>query len=327
VVTYHNDNARTGQNTNETVLTPANVNSTQFGKLYSVNMDGYVMAQPLVVTNVTIPNKGTHNVAYVVTENDSLYAIDADNGSVLWQRSFINPGAGVTTIPSTDVSSTETCMAPGYGVTGTPVIDKSTGTIYLVALTKENGAHVQRLHAIDIASNAEKFGGPKSIQATVSGTGTGSQNGTLTFDPLSSNQRAALLLQNGHVVIAWGAYCDTAAWHGWVMSYNASTLAQEAALSITPNGKDGGVWMSGVGLAADASSNIYFATGNGDYDGTSNFGDTILKLAAPSNGSFTTADWFTPYNQNTLNVNDQDLGSGGVLLLPTLPSGQQFSCR
>jgi hypothetical protein len=318
VVTYHNDNARTGQNTTETLLTPANVNSSQFGKLYSANMDGFVYAQPLVVTNVTNIAGGTHDVAYVATENDTLYAIDANNASILWQKSFINPPA-VTTIPSTDISTQGTCIGGQYGVTGTPVIDRSSGTIYLVALTKENGAHVQTLHAIDIASGAEKFGGPKVIQATVTAGA-----GNLSFDPLTSNQRPALLLQDGHVIITWGAYCDLLTWHGWVMSYNASTLSQEAALAITPTGNDGGVWMGGAGPAGDENSNIYVVSGNGTYDGSSNFGDTILKLTAPSNGSFTTSDWFTPYNQNTLDLNDDDLGSGGVLLLPTLSLGQQL---
>lgn len=324
VLTYHNDNARTGQNNKETILTPVNVNLTQFGKLYTVNVDGFVYAQPLIVRNVNIPGLGTHNVAYVATENNSLYAIDADNGFILWQLSFINPAAGITTIPSTDISTKATCMSAEYGITGTPVIDSSTGTIYLVALTKENGIHVQRLHAINIATGTEKFGGPVVIQATVAGIGTGSQNGLLSFDPLGSNQRPALLLENGHIIIGWGAYCDLATWHGWVMSYNAATLSQEAEFAITPNGSDGGVWMGGAGLSADANSNIYLTTGNGIYDGISDFGDSILKLIGPSTGTFTVADWFTPFNQSTLDLNDEDLGSGGPLLVPTLPSGQQL---
>src|SRR6185437_2348263 len=159
VLTYHNDNGRTGQNTSETVLTPARVSSSQFGKLYSVNVDGYVVAQPLVLTNVAIPGAGTHNVVYVATENDSLYAIDGDNGSILWQVNFLNPSVSVTTVPTSDLSACPD-VGPQIGITGTPVIDSGTGTIYLVASTKENGAYIQRLHAIDVATHAEKFGGP-----------------------------------------------------------------------------------------------------------------------------------------------------------------------
>jgi hypothetical protein len=319
VLTYHNDNSRTGQNVGETVLTPANVNSNQFGKLYSVSVDGYVYAQPLVVTNVNIPGRGTHNVVYVATMNDSLYAIDADNGSVLWQQSFLNPSGGITAVPGTETQCGN--IAPTLGITSTPVIDVSGGTIYLVAFTKEKNAYVQRLHAIDIATHAEKFGGPVEIKATVSGTGSGSVNGTVSFETLKSNQRAGLLLQNRHVVIAWGSYCDHSPYHGWVMSYNAATLAQEAVLVTTPDGSGGGVWMSGAGLAADAGSHIYFGTGNGDYDGSSNLGDSILKVNGPTGGSFPLSDWFTPYNQAYMNTNDQDVSSGGVLLLPDLPSG------
>ncbi len=317
VLTYHNDNARTGQNIGETILTPANVNSAQFGKLYSVSVDGYVYAQPLVVTNLNISGQGTHNVVYVATENDSLYAVDADNGSVLWKLSFLS--AGVTAVPGTDTACGN--IAPHLGITSTPVIDVDTSTIYLVAFTKEKNAYVQRLHAIDIATHAEKFGGPVVIQATVPGTGSGSVSGTVSFDALKSNQRAGLLLQNGNLVIAWASYCDHSPYHGWVMSYNTTTLAQEAVLNISPDGSGGGVWMSGAGLAADASSHIYFSTGNGDYDGSSNLGDSILKVNRPTGGSFPLTDWFTPYNQAYMNTNDQDMSSGGVVLLPDLPSG------
>ncbi len=318
VLTYHNDNARTGQNISETVLSPANVNSTHFGKLYSVSVDGNVVAQPLVVSNVKINSKIVPHVVYVATENDSLYAIDGDHGSVLWKLSFLDQSAGVTVVTNSFCDR----LPPHFGITGTPVIDTGTGTIYLVAITEENGNYVQRLHAIDIATHAEKFGGPVVIRASVRGTGMGSQNGTVSFDPVHSNQRAGLLLQDGHVVIAWSSYCDSASfWHGWIMSYNAATLSQDAAFNATPNGNAGGVWMSGAGLAADANYNIYVPTGNGDYDGTSEFGDSILKLDEPGGGSFSLLDWFTPYNQATMDSKDWDLGSGGVLLLPLLPSG------
>jgi hypothetical protein len=252
--------------------------------------------------------------------NDSLYAIDANNGSVLWQLSLFPPGATAT--PGTDTACGN--ISPTLGITGTPVIDPSTGTIYLVAFTKENGTYVHRLHAIDIATHAEKFGGPVVVNATVPGSGSGTVGGSISFNPLHSNQRAGLLLQNGIVTIAWASYCDHSPFHGWIISYNATTLAQQAVFNTTPNGSGGGVWMSGAGLAADANSSIYLATGNGDENASLEWGDSILKLSGPGSGSFAVADWFTPYDQQTLDVNDWDLGAGGVLLLPNLPSGQQL---
>ena len=319
VLTYHNDNARTGQNTLESVLTPSNVNASQFGKLYSVPVDGYVFAQPLLLNNVSIPGQGTHNVVYVATENDSLYAIDAVNGFVLWQVNFLNPSAGITTVSNTDVACTD--FPPQIGITSTPVIDPTTGTIYLLARTKENGTFVHRLHAIDVATHVEKFGGPVVITATVPGTGDGSSGSSVTFDGLRQGQRTALLLQNGHVILGWASECDIAPYHGWVMSYNAGTLAQEAVWNDTPNGSDGGVWIGGSGCAGDASFNTFFATGNGTYDGSSEFGDSIVKVGQPTAGTFNVGDWFTPFNQATLSAGDTDLGSGGVLLLPDLPAG------
>jgi len=248
VTTYHNDNARTGQNTAETLLTPGNVNSNQFGKLFTTTVDGYVYAQPLYVPNVQNIAGGTHNVLYVATEHDSLFAIDADNGAILWQQSFINPAGGITTVSSGDVSCGD--LVPEIGITSTPVIDPATGTIYLVAKTKENGAFFQRLHALDIATHAEKFGGPVVIAATSHGR---------TFDPLKQHNRPGLLLENGHVVIAWASHCDNGPYQGWVISYNAGTLSQEAVFNTEPdatNGFFGGIWMSGDGVAADANGNL-----------------------------------------------------------------------
>ncbi|HLY60755.1 MAG TPA: chitobiase/beta-hexosaminidase C-terminal domain-containing protein [Terriglobia bacterium] len=319
VLTYHNDNARTGQNLNETILTPANVNTSQFGKLYSVAVDGYVYAQPLLLTNVTLPGQGIHDVVYVATEHDSLYAIDAKNGTVLWHVSLINPSSGITTVSSNDVNCLD--LQPEIGITSTPVIDPATSTIYLVARTKENGTFVQRLHALDAATHAEKFGGPVVIQASVTGTGVGGTGSTISFDPLRNNQRAGLLLQNSHVMIGWSSHCDNGPYHGWIMSYNSGTLAQEAAFSDSPNGSDGGVWMSGAGLAGDANFDTYISTGNGTSDGNTEFGDSVVKLNQPSSGSLPVLDWFTPYDQATLSSNDLDVSSGGVLLLPDLPAG------
>jgi hypothetical protein len=312
VTTYHYDNARTGQNAAETVLTTANVNSGQFGKLFSVSLDGYVYAQPLYMANVGIAG-GTHNVLYVATEHDSVYAIDADSGTVLWQQSFINPGAGITTVSNNDVACGD--LVPEIGVTSTPVIDPTTGTIYVLAKTKENGSYFQRLHALDIATHAEKFGGPVVISANYQGR---------SFDPLKQHNRPGLLLQNGHVVIAWASHCDNGPYQGWVISYNAATLAQEAVFNTEPgaNGFFGGIWMSGDGVASDASGNLYFATGNGDYNSSvGDYGDSILKVSGPAGGTFSVADWFTPFNQGSLNGGDTDLGSGGLLLLPDLPAG------
>jgi hypothetical protein len=321
VTTYHNDNSRTGQNIQETVLNPANVNSSQFGKLFSTAVDGYVYAQPLYLPNVQNITVGTHNVLYVATEHDSLYAIDADSGAVLWQKSFINPGAGITTVSNGDASCGD--LVPEIGITSTPVIDPNTHTLYLVAKTKENGAYFQRLHAIDTVTNAEKFGGPVVIAATVNGTGDGGSGGKVSFDPLREHTRPGLLLENGHVVIAWASHCDVGPYHGWVMSYNASTLAQEAVINTSPNGGLAGIWMSGDGVAADSSGNLYFATGNGTYDGSASgdYGDSIVKLTGPTGGNFTVPDWFTPSNQSSLNGGDTDVGAGGVLLLPDLPAG------
>ncbi len=319
VTTFHYDNARTGQNTQETVLTPSNVNSGQFGKLFSVPLDGYVYAQPLYMANLGI-NGGTHNVLYVATEHDSLNAIDADSGQVYWQLSRINPSNGITTVSSSDVACGS--LVPEIGITSTPVIDPSTGTIYFVALTKENGSFFQRLHAIDLVTHTEKFNGPVVISAEVNGTGEGSSGQTVSFNPLTQNNRAALLLENGHIVIAWASYCDNGPYQGWVMSYNAYTLLQEAAINMAPNGSDAGVWMSGDGVAADGNGYFYFATGNGTYDGTLNqdYGDSVVRLGLPNAGMFPVLDWFTPFNQNSLSLGDIDLGSGGVLLLPDLPN-------
>src|SRR5580693_5541082 len=320
VTTYHNDNARTGQNTQEAILTPANVNSSQFGKLFSVSVDGWVYAQPLYLSNLTIAG-GTHNVLYVATEHDSLYAIDADSGTIYWQISLI-PSGGSTVNSVTDLHCTD--LYPEVGITGTPVIDPTTGTIYLVAKSKVNGSLVQYLHAIDVATSAEKFSGPVLIEATVPGTASDGNGTTVSFNPHFENQRAGLLLENGHVVIGWSSHCDISPWHGWIMSYSASTLAQEAAFNTSADGSANGVWMSGGGLAADANGNIFFATGNGTWNGTTDYGDSIVKLGPPSGGSFPVLDYFTPYNQSSLAGGDTDVASGGLVLLPNLSSGQQL---
>ena len=304
VTTYHYDSSRMGQNTKETILTPSNVNSTKFGKLFSVTVDGQVYAQPLYLANVSIGG-GTHNVVFVATEHDSLYAIDANVGTMYWHISLIP--AGGSTVPSSALACSD--IAPEVGITSTPVIDTGTHTIYVVTKAKVNGIYVQHLHAIDVVTHAEKFGGPRLIQAS-------------GFDAFRENNRPGLVLENGHVIIAWASLCDVTPYHGWIISYKASTLAREAVYNSTPNGGEGGVWQSGAAGAVDSNGNIYFATGNGSFNSTQkNFGNTILKLGPPSAGIFPLVDWFTPHNQSSLNGGDTDLGSGGVLLLPDLPAG------
>lgn len=318
VTTFHNDNSRTGQNAQETVLTPANVNSAQFGKLFTISVDGYVFAQPLYLAGVQNIAGGTHNVLYIVTQHGSLFAIDADTGAILWQKSFINPAAGINTVSPSDVSCTD--ILPESSITSTPVIDPSSGTLYLLVKTNENGQFFHRLHAIGVASGAEKFGGPVTIAATVNGTGDHGE--TVTFNPLTEHNRPGLLLENGHIVMGWASYCDNPPYHGWVMSYSASTLAQEAVLNLSPNGTFAGVWMSGDGIAADANGNYYLASGNGSYNPASgNYGDSILQLGPAANGTLPVLDSFTPWNQNSLSGEDSDVGSAGLLLLPDLPAG------
>ena len=321
VLTYRNDNSRTGQNVEETNLTPANVNTSQFGKLFTQVVDGSIYAQPLYLANVTIPGKGTHNVVYVVTQHDSVYAFDADgdagaNAAPLWTVSFLS--SGVTPVPIADVSCPD-IATPEIGITSTPVIDANTETLYVVAMTKENGAYFYRLHALDVATGAEKLGGPTTIQGSVPGNGTASSSGSLNFTPLLHLQRSGLLLANGVVDIEWASFCDLGSYHGWVMAYDASTLQQLAIYTDTANGSQGGIWMGGAGAAADAAGNVFLVTGNGTFDtGSSSptdFGDSVLKLVL-GGGNISVSDYFTPYDQVTLSEGDQDLGSGGALLLP-----------
>jgi hypothetical protein len=337
VLTYHNDTLRTGLNNQEGSLTLQNVNVATFGKVFTDSVDGQVFAQPLVLTGVAVPNQGTHDLVFVATEHDSLYAFDARRGTLIWQDSFINPQAGVTPIPDSDVNGN---IYPENGITGTPVIDPSTGTLYLLAVTKEvaNGvnSYVQRLHAIDVTTGAEKFGGPTVVADTqfdgtnytyvsgpsVPGTGDGSVNGVVYFNAMRQMQRPGLLLLNGVVYSAWASYGDNGPYHGWVLGYNASSLqlASGAVFNVDPNGSDAGVWMAGAGLAADAQGNIYFSTGNGTFDvnqGGIDYGDSLVKLSTQS--GLSVADYFTPSNQAQLDSQDQDLGSGGVLLLPNQP--------
>jgi hypothetical protein len=327
VTTQHNDRSRTGENTAETILTPANVNSKTFGKVFSQTVDGYVYAQPLYLSQVSIPNLGTHNVVYVVTEHDSVYAFDADNNTgansaPLWMTSLIDTAHGITPVSSSDVACGD--LTPEIGITGTPVIDPVAKTIFFIAKTKENGVFVQRLHALDATTGAERAHSPVVIQATVAGTGDGSNNGQLSFDPLIEGQRAGLLLMNGTVYIAWSSHCDNGQYHGWLLGYNKQTLKQVSVYNSTPNGALGGFWASGAGIAGDSAANaLYPVTGNGTFDANNSgldYGDSILRLT-PSGSTLTVNDYFTPFNQQSLNNGDTDVGSGGVLLLPNGPTG------
>jgi PA14 domain/Chitobiase/beta-hexosaminidase C-terminal domain len=324
VLTYHNDNARTGQNTNETVLNLANVNAATFGKLFSQPVDGYVYAQPLVLADVNIPGKGVRNVVFVATEHDSVYAFDAEsNTPALWQVSFLNPAAGVTTVASDDVYSPESPpdLVPEIGITSTPVIDPVSGTIYVEAKTKEvtGGVtnFVHRLHALSVTNGAEKFGGPVVIQPSVAGTGDGNDgNGQVPFNPLRQLNRMGLLLSRGVVYVGSASHGDIGPFHGWLVGYGAQTLMLSNVFNATPNGSDGGFWSSGDGPACDTNGSIFVATGNGTFDATTNgdYGDSFIKLTT-TNG-LQAADYFTPFNQATLDEKDKDLGSGGTLLLP-----------
>jgi hypothetical protein len=314
VLTHHNDVARTGQNLNEIILNPTNVNAATFGKLFAQKVDGSIVGQPLYVPQVQFPNGTIHNVVYVATQHDSVFAFDADNAlganaSPLWTVSYPNP------IP--DDAANFGCGTPGYteiGIMGTPVIDPTTNTLYLVSKTLVSGQYLFNLHALDITSGAEKFGGPMEINATVQ-----TSAGPIVFTPAIQLQRPALLLLNGTVYIGFGSNgCDAYSYHGWLLAYSASTLQQVGLYITTPGGLKGSLWGSGGGPAADDEGFIYFSTANGTFDfsaGGTDFGDSFLKMSTVQNG-FTEQDYFTPYNQALLDDNDLDLGSGGLMILP-----------
>jgi len=321
ILTQHYDTGRTGQNTGETVLNPTNVNSTTFGKLFTLTVDGYVYAQPLFVPTLVIPGNGTHNVLYVATEHDGLYAFDADTGTQLWYVTFLINGA--TTVSTSDVGGTQD-INPEMGITGTPTIDPTTNTLYVIVNTVESGNIIYRLHAIDITTGAEKLGGPVLITASVPGTAPDGNGTTVPFNPQWANQRPGLLLLNGFLYAGFSSHGDNGPWHGWLFGFNKTTLAQTGVWCTSPNGKGNGIWGAGSGLAADAAGNIYVSTGNGDYtvetpapppSTTIDFGDSIVRVGL-TNGVPVPTDYFTPWNQGSLDNADEDLGSGGVLVIP-----------
>jgi hypothetical protein len=327
VLTSQYDNARTGANLKETILTPQNVNSRQFGRVFTLLTDGDIYAQPLYVPNVEIPGQGKHNVLFVATEHDSVYAFDADGSSTkpLWKASFINEDKDIHTVSSRDVHCP--FIEPEIGITSTPVIDSSTGTLYVLARTRERrpdgGWHfVQQLHALAITTGAEKFGGPVKIRARIEGRNFLRFKSNVDFDPLLENQRAALLLVNGKVVITWASSCDVQPYYGWIIAYDAHTLAQAGVLNISPDAGDSGIWQGDAGPAADSEGNIYLITGNGKFTaaaGGHDYGDSVLKLGFTSNG-LEVRDYFTPSNQAKLNDTDGDFGSGAPILLPDQPA-------
>jgi len=323
VYTQHFDNSRTGQNITETVLTPANVNSVQFGKLFTQPLDGEMPAQPLYVPGVFIPAlNSTHNVVYAVTMHDSVYAFDADNNqgtnaAPLWYINFLNPANGVTSVPQTD----EGCSV-GYtefGIQGTPVIDPAQNAIYVLAVTKENGAYVHRLHALNLGTGAEMFGGPVPVTGSVT-----IDNQLYTFIDKYQQDRAALLMQDGIIYIGFGGPgCNVKTENGWVMAYNDETLQQVGVFNASPGVEASAVWLSGAGLAGDGAGNIYASTGDGLYDvdtGGNHYGDTVLKFNQGAS-AINLVDSFTPYNQLYFQQHDLDVSSGGITLLPSLPQG------
>jgi hypothetical protein len=305
VLTQHNDNSRTGQNLSEPVLNTSNVNVSNFGKLFTLAVDGAVYAQPLYMTNLTISG-GSHNVVYVATENNSVYAFDADdpNGTTLWH---VNLG---TPVPSDDICGSPGCytdLLGGIGITGTPVIDPQAGVLYAATKNKDSdGSYHYRLHALNISSGAEMFGGPAEISA-------------VNFAPLFEMNRPGLLLAGGNVYVAFGSVGDTPPWYGFVMAYDASTLAQVAVLNTSPSVAQGGsIWGGGQGPVADNAGNVYVITANGDFNantGGSDYSTSFLKL---DGSNLSVLDYFTPYNQSYLGSFDYDvdLGAGGALLIP-----------
>jgi len=318
VATYHYDNARSGANLQEATLTPANVNSATFGKLGFYSVDGLVDGQPLYLSQLSIPSNGTHNVLYAVTEHASVYAFDADSGTVLWQKSLLS--AGETTSDNRGCGQ----VTPEIGITSTPVIDRTQGALYTVAMSKDSsGNYHQRIHALDIATGAELFGGPIAVQATFPGTGDNTQGGNVIFDPAQYKERAGLLLSNDVIYTMWASHCDDRPYTGWIIGYDESTLAQTQVLNVTPNGSEGAIWMAGAGPAADVTGDIYFLDANGSFDTTldsngfpnlGDFGNAFIKLST-TGGILSVADYFTMSTTVAESNADEDLGSGGAVVL------------
>jgi uncharacterized repeat protein (TIGR03806 family) len=337
VVTYHNDNARDGANTNETLLTPGTVNTNNFGLLISYPVDGFVFAQPLYVANVVIPGKGTHNVVFVATENDSVYAFDADNnvganGGLLWHTNLgIAPLSNNGEFGGRYHGGVYVDLTPEVGITGTPVIDPVSGTLYVDVLTREvttTTNYYHRIHALNITTGTEQPYSPVVVTASVPGTGVGGNRSVVTFNARQQAQRPALTLAGGKLYVAYGSFADTDPYHGWVMAFNATNLAPltNYIFNTTPNATttafggnagEGALWMGGNGLCVDANTNLYLETANGSFSQNTNggdYGDSFVRLS--TSNQLAVADYFTPSNQAAMQSADSDLGSGGPLLLP-----------
>jgi hypothetical protein len=326
VLTYHNDNARTGQALHEEILAPANVNTNHFGKLWVLAADGKVDAQPLYAAGILIPGKGVHNVLVVATEHDSVYAFDADATNMLWSVSLLGSGES----PSDNRGCSQ--VTPEIGITATPVIDRqlgSNGTVFVVAMSKNGSTYFQRLHALDLATGADRVAA-ETVTASYPGTGDNSNGGNVIFDPAKYKERPGLLLLNGVIYTAWSSHCDARPYTGWIMGYTEQTLTQTNVLNVTPNGNEGAIWMAGDGLAADADGNIYFLDANGFFDtsftasgfpANSDYGNAFIKLSTTAN-TLAVADYFTMSNAGTENSTDEDLGSGGELVLPDMLDAQ-----
>ncbi len=326
ITTFHDDNARDGLNAQETALTLNNVNATQFGKIGFDAVDGLVDGEPLFAGNLNAGGK-VRNVLFVATEHDSVYAFDADSGDQIWKSSVL--GSGETTSDSRNCGQ----VGPEIGITATPVLDRNAGangTIFVVGMSKDgSGNYHQRFHALDMTTGAEISGSPTEISATFPGTGDGSSNGNVVFAPGQYKDRAALLLLNGNVYLGFSSHCDFRPYTGWVMAYSESTLKQTQVLNLTPKGSEGSIWMSGDGIAADGAGNLFLLDANGTFDtsldangfpANGNFGDSILKLT--TGGKLAVADYFEPFDGVAQSGADQDLGSGGEVLLPDQTDGQ-----
>ncbi len=332
ITTAQYDNARTGANLRETALTPKNVSTKHFGKIFTLNVDGDVYAQPLFLPHVSIPGKGEHDVLFVATEHNSVYAFDAAGkpATPLWKVSFANSRRRISPVAAESVSCP--FISPDVGITSTPVIDPQSGTMYVLARTAEidgGGTRTfwQRLHALNVLTGEERFGGPVPIRASLKNASSGAFGlfqGSVEFGALRENPRAALTLANGAVYLTWGSSCDVGPYHGWIMAYDARTLRQTGVLNTSPEAAESGIWQSDTGPAVDSSGNIFVATGNGKFDARSgghDYGDSLLKIATRKS-SLNVADYFTPSEEAELNATDGDLGSGGPLIIPE-QSGSQ----
>ena len=320
ILTQHNDYNRTGWNRNETALNIQNISPTSFGKQFEYPVSGQVYAQPLYVAGLNIPGKGMKNIIFIATMHNDVYAFDADD-STLARQPYWKTNLGPS-VPMPDPLIGKSCgnyndIKEEIGILSTPIIDTVTNTIYVVTKSKENGAYIDRVHALDTKTGLPKFGSPKIVDGSVNGSGDGSMNGIVRFLPVNENQRSSLIIVNGILYLCYAGYCDTPPYHGWIFGYNAQDLQQQKIVfNTTPNGDEGGIWMAGQGPAVDSTGDIYVITGNGKFDpATGDYGDCFLRLR-PQGGTLQVIDYFAPYNQDHLDQIDADLGSDGPLLIP-----------